>query len=152
MIRWMEEILHHPGWLKPAPINRINHRSIGAGFLPHVWRKKNTRCTSYIPSHIIPLISVVSYDISPLLVEAPHHHIVLLADDTAPPSLWAARSSPGEFCFTGGDEAMMKVMTWSMITWWAKKWMVFVRENPLRKRICYHGIINMVHMNGIVMG
>ena len=40
MIRWMEEILHHPGWLKPAPINRINHRSIGAGFLPHVWRKK----------------------------------------------------------------------------------------------------------------
>ena len=32
-IRWMEEILHHLGWLKPRN-NGINHLPTGVGFLP----------------------------------------------------------------------------------------------------------------------
>jgi hypothetical protein len=36
MTRWVEEILHHLGWLKPYQSwdKRINHLSTGAGFLP----------------------------------------------------------------------------------------------------------------------
>ena len=34
MVLWMEEILHHLGWLKYVEINGINHLSTGVGFRP----------------------------------------------------------------------------------------------------------------------
>jgi hypothetical protein len=48
-ILWMEDILHHLGWLKPY--NGINHLSTGAGFLTSTISKclNVSKCTEWSP-------------------------------------------------------------------------------------------------------